>query len=125
MCKNIMTLDINDCLAKGRGYIAQVDVFFPTNISEKLRDFPLAPYNSEVKSSQLSVGQRAQYKRVYGKDCPKILKGKKMLADFNEKQSYVVHHSYIKKMKELGAIILKVHKGASPLFHGHSPNIND
>lgn len=72
-----------------KGYIFEVDLYYPPELHEKHNDFPFCPEKRSI---------------------PGITKNKKLFLTFYEKEKYIVHYSMLKLALEHGLILKKVHR---------------
>ena len=87
------------------GYILEVDLTFPKEIHEQLKEFPVCPENTIIKNEWLSDFQKQlmkQQKLTPSKCC-------KLVPHLYEHKNYVIHYRNLKFVKNLGVEIGTVH----------------
>jgi len=87
------------------GYILEVDLHFPEDIHDKLKEFPVCPENINVKQEWLSEFQEKLMKDLNVKtvDCNKLV------PHLYDHKNYVIHYRNLKFVKNLGVEIGHVH----------------
>ena len=94
--------DVHDCdrWQTSHGAFVEVDLHFPVEVHDKLREFTPAPETLAVPDEWLSSLQK-EYRKTR---CPKLV------AHLYDRKNYICHVSNLKLYKELGVIITKVHR---------------
>ena len=86
-----------------KGYVAEIDAYFPDHLHDKFNDYPLAPENIIIDDTFLSPYQSNfpdEHKKPTKKLAPNLL----------PKKNYILHYRNLKFYKEQGMIITKVHR---------------
>ena len=98
---NWLTIDLEGEI----GYFLEVTLFYPENIWEKTKSFPLCPQNIEIKYEMLSPYQKEVLKDIYAK---KNYKSRKLTATFNRREKIVLHAKNLQLFLKLGMVLEKV-----------------
>lgn len=91
---------------ESEGFIAEVDLEYPSNLHEAHRSFPLAPEKRVIAEAELSSYQKQCHKELGTKH----LKTEKLVGSFHKRIKYVAHASTLKLYTELGLKITHVHR---------------
>ena len=83
------------------GYTVEVDLHFPEEIHDKLKEYPVRPENTNVKEECLSDYQKQLLKELKMKNS----KCDKLIPHLHDHNNYVFHHRNLKCVKELGVEI--------------------
>ena len=83
------------------GYIVEVDLHFPEEIHDKLKEYPVCPENTNVKEEWLSDYQKHLLKELKMKNS----KCDKLIPHLHDHNNYVLHYRNLKFVKELGVEI--------------------
>jgi len=97
------TSDEND-----EGYILEIDLRFPDEIHDKLKEFPPCPENVSPDLSWLSDFQK-QLILEKNNNKMRISKCAKLIPHFHEHKNYCIHYRNLKYVKSLGVELGKVH----------------
>ena len=89
------------------GYILEVDLSYPSKYHKSHSDFPLAPENQIITSTDLSPSMREVLYQLENKD---RYQDKKLVATFKNRVRYVVHFKNLKLYLQLGMKLDKVHR---------------
>ena len=84
------------------GYFIGFDLTYPNNIKEKTKNFPFAPVNKKINSDTFSDYMKELKPDTY-------IQTKKLICDFSDKKSYLVHYRMLKFYIRRGMIVDKVH----------------
>ena len=102
------------------GYIAEVDLKYPTLLHKQHSEYPLAP--EKLKISSLSPYQkemlRTQYQAANPKWCESAINAKidhyestpKLVRNLRDKTKYILHYRLLKKYVALGLEIGAIHR---------------
>jgi hypothetical protein len=90
-----------------KGFIAEIDLEYPTELHDSHNDFPLAPQCLEINYEDLSEYTKSVM-NIQGVR-PGSLKHKKLVGDLRNKNNYVVHYRILKLYLELGLKVSHVH----------------
>ena len=66
------------------GYFIEVDLIYPNNIKEKTKNFPFAPVNKKTNPDKFSDCMKKIKPNAY-------IQTKKLICDWSNKKSYLVH----------------------------------
>ena len=88
------------------GFIAEVDLEYPSELHKDHRSFPLAPEKRVIEESDLSSYQNSCHRELGTKH----LKTEKLIGSFRKKIKYVAHAATLKLYTELGLKITHVHR---------------
>ena len=112
--------DINEILnisdISNIGYIVEVDLYFPKEIHDKLKEFPPCPENMAPGLNWLSnfqkqlLREKQNDKRKTDKERPlKVSTCGKVVPHLFEHKNYCIHYRNLKFVKDLGVEIGPVH----------------
>lgn len=90
-----------------RGYIFEVDGYFPKHLHKYLRDLPPMPETYTPELSKLSKYQKDLRNKF---DMKNTKFNQKLIGTFLPKKKYVVHYRNLKFYLELGLKITKIHR---------------
>ena len=84
------------------GYFIEVNLIHPDNIKEKTKHFPLAPVNKKIIPDVFSGYMKAIKPDTYTQT-------KKLICDWSDKKTYLVHYRMLKFYVRHERIVEKVH----------------
>ena len=87
----------------------EVDLSYPEDLHDLHNDFPLAPVKTKVDYTKLSDYQKDLIAK-FTAEGQKIRRSEKLILDFNEKKSYVIHYMNLQYYLEKGIKLTKVHR---------------
>ena len=85
------------------GYILEVDLEYPESLHELHNDYPLAPEHVTISHDMLSPFQRKHFPPTRGEV-------RRLVANLNDKEKYVIHYRNLKLYVSLGMVVKKVHR---------------
>lgn len=89
------------------GYVAEVDLHYPSSLHAETDDFPLAPEKIPIKSGYLSpYSQRLRTKLKLPKQNEKMTK---LAPNLFDKQNYVVHYRNLQYYIKRGMVLQQIH----------------
>ena len=91
------TLDDSDI-----GYFIEADLNYPDNIKEKTKSFPFAPLNKKINPDNFNDYMKEIKPDTY-------IQTKKVICDWSDKKSYLVHYRMLNFYVRHGMIVDKVH----------------
>ena len=109
-CKLICTEVVRNIKSEeaDTGFIAEVDLSYPTDVQDTTLDLPLAPEASSVQEDQLSPHMKRLWQHYYG---TRPYHGtKKLLLTHHDKQRYIVHHRALAYYVKKGLRITRCHR---------------
>lgn len=104
----VKSFDIARQPTHGIGYIAEVDIEFPTEVHDYLAEFPPLATHSYPNPDEWSDYQRQLAEKTG--QIKTALKTPKLLSDLRPKQHYVAHVKLLKTCLQLGAKVTRVHR---------------
>ena len=84
------------------GYFIEVDLIYPNNIIEKRKHFPFAPVNKNINPDKFKDYMKEIKPNTY-------IQTKKLICDWSDKKSCLVHYWILKFYLRHGMIVDKVH----------------
>ena len=87
------------------GYILEVDLHYPKELHDLHNDFPAAPVQRNISSSEWSNHTQKLAETFH----LKVGSGK-LVADLHHKEKYVVHYRNLKLYMKLGLKLMKIHR---------------
>jgi len=91
------------------GFVAEVDIFIPESLHERLDDLPLAP-ERKCTSKDLTPLMTILWSETENKS----YKGcQKLLLTHDSKEKYVVHFALLQFYQRMGVKILKIHRAVT------------
>ena len=101
------SLEVLEADENDEGYILEIDLRFPENIQDKLKEFPLCPENISPELNWLSEFQKQLLEKNNNK--MRVSKCPKLVPHFFEHESYCIHYRNLKYVESLGVELGKVH----------------
>ena len=96
------------------GHIVEVDLTFPPEIHDKLKEYPPAPENLSPKIEWFSEFQKELGKKTgHIKENNTYSSTSKLIPHLSEHKNYVIHYRNLKFLAELGVEVTKLHKTMS------------
>ena len=89
-----------------RGFLFEIDGYFPKEVHELLKDYVPLPENKAHAPSKYM-------KEIATKMGIKLTREIKLIGSFEKKENYIVHYAELKSAMRLGFRVTKVHRAAS------------
>ena len=84
------------------GYFIEVDLIYPKNIKERTKNFPCGPMNKKIDPDNFNDYMKEIKTDTY-------IQTKKLICDWSDKKSYLIHYRMLKFYIRHGMVVDKVH----------------
>lgn len=107
--KEINSIDFASIDIEGEwGFIADVDLHYPSHLHELHNNFPLAPESKIIDNKDLSPYSK-HVNRLLNNSTKKFTE-KKLTSTFNDRINYIIHGKNLQTYIKLGMELTKVHR---------------
>ena len=89
------------------GYLAEVDIEFPDELTDYFKDYPPAPSKEIVQITDLSVDQVEMMGKLGITSLPKV---PKLIQSLQKESGYILHYLTLQLYIQLGVKVTQLHR---------------